>query len=89
LPVIKAKITNVEKAAEFFLRKIHGLELYGDIQEAVLDFRRARNTFPPEALEDREALYETYHAMFIELYREELEHWINENEVIHMNLKSR
>lgn len=39
-----------------------------------------------EALEN---LYQGYFDMFTEIYRDELEQWINENHIIHMSLKSR
>jgi hypothetical protein len=65
------------------------LELHGDIQTAVLDYRRTRQDIPKEESEAVLRHYEGYHNMLTEIYREELEHWINENEIIQMSLKNR
>ena len=40
-------------------------------------------------IESTEELYEGYFEMLIDLYREELEHWINQNEIINLDLKVR
>ena len=40
-------------------------------------------------IESTEELYEGYFEMLIDLYREELEHWIKQNEIINLDLKVR
>lgn len=40
-------------------------------------------------IECTEELYHRYFEMLIDLYREELEHWINQNEIINLDLKVR
>ena len=94
--LIKARINNIDEAAEFFLRRVHALELCGEIQKAVIEYRVAKGKGTIEGggggvgvMEDTEELFHKYHVMLSDLYREELEHWINENQVIHMSLKSR
>lgn len=79
----------MDGAAEFFLKKIHGLELSGEIQTAVIEYRVKRNSMGDKDERALENLYQGYFDMFTEIYREELEHWINENQIIHMSLKTR
>ena len=38
-------------------------------------------------IEDTEGLFNRYHEMLSDLYREDLEHWINQNTVINFELK--
>jgi len=95
--VIKARINNIDKAAEFFLKKVHCLELSGDIQKAVIEYRRIRQKMNEEVdnntegelavIEDTEELFLRYHEMLSDLYREDLEHWINQNTIINFELK--
>lgn len=54
---------------------MHGLELHGELQKVVIEYRQNKDK------------YERYHEMLTDLYREELEHWINENQVINLRLK--
>jgi len=57
------------------------------MQEAVIDYRtKIRDV---EGVEEREGIFQSYQVMFTEIYHEELEQWINENQIIHMGLKSR
>lgn len=79
----------MDGAAEFFLKKVHGLELCGEIQQAVIEYRVKRNKLDKADEEALEGLYQGYFDMFTEIYRDELEQWINENQIIHMSLKSR
>ena len=80
----------MDEAGEFFLRKMHALELYGEIQVSVIEYRQARKKLIEEKREGEvEELFERYHEMLIDLYRENLEHWINENVTINFHLKSR
>jgi len=68
---------------------VHGLELSGEIQTAVIEYRVKRNKMDKADEEGMEGLYQGYFDMFTEIYRDELEQWINENQIIHMSLKSR
>ncbi len=79
----------MDGAAEFFLKKIHGLELSGEMQTAVIEYRVKRNKLGKSDEEALEGLYQGYFEMFTEIYRDELEQWINENQIIQMSLKSR
>jgi hypothetical protein len=38
-------------------------------------------------IEDTEGLFNRYHEMLSDLYREDLEHWINQNAIINFELK--
>lgn len=78
---------------------MHALELSGDIQRAVIEYRVARQKMNEggdrgiegelSVIEGTEGLYEGYFEMLTDLYREELEHWINQNEIINLDLKVR
>ena len=68
---------------------MHGLELSGDLQKAVLEYRSSRQKLALDDTRGLEELYSRYHEMVVDLYREDLEEWINENLVINLMLKSR
>ena len=76
---IKTKITNVEQAAEFFLKKIHVDELYGDIQLAVHQYRINHET----------TSFDDAKGFLVDIYKDDLEHWINENQVLNLHLRQR
>ena len=59
------------------------------MQQAVIEYRVKKNGMGDKDEEALETLYQGYFDMFTEIYREELEHWINENQIIHMSLKTR
>lgn len=79
----------MDRASTFFLKHVHGLELSGELQEAVLEYRRNRQKLTKEDTEGHSALFEKYHEFLTDIYKEDLEHWINENRVLDINLKKR
>ena len=79
----------MDEAGEFFLKKIHGLELSGDLQKAVIEYRQSKQKLDSKDKEGLEELFNRYHEMIVDLYREDLEFWINQNLVINLTLKTR
>lgn len=78
---------------------MHALELSGDMQRAVIEYRGVRQKMNEDqedsvegelaVIESTEELYGRYHEMLSDLYREDLERWINQNEIINLDLKIR
>lgn len=72
---IKTNKHSIDKAAEFFLKKVHVEEVDGDLQAAIKGYRSGQAT------------YESSFEFLTDVFREELEAWIIENKLLSVQLK--